>query len=331
MVSGARGKMRRREFLSLVGGAAAWPLPGRAQQPGRNYRLGFVAPSMRNDPPIVAFFDELRRAGFVEGQNLAILPGGFGISFDRNAEVAATMVKAAPDVIACDANAARIVKELTRTIPTIIMGEDILADGMVDSFSRPGANITGISIMSPELNGKRQDLLLDAVPHARHIATLVDANNIRPVPLQQYKDAARNRGVEVSMVEAKAAQEIGPAIERAKAAGAQALNVLATPLFGSYQNRGIVLKQVEATRLPAIYQWPDMAEDGGFMAYGPNFVDLYRQRARMVLKVLRGAKPADIPVEQPTRFDLVVNLKTAKAIGHEIPAGLVLRADKLIE
>jgi putative tryptophan/tyrosine transport system substrate-binding protein len=107
--------------------------------------------------------------------------------------------------------------------------------------------------------------------------------------------------------------------------------VLATPLFGSYQTRGIVLERVAALRLPAIYQWPDMAEQGGLMAYGPSFVELYRQRARMVIKVLRGTKPADIPVEQPTRFELVINLKAAKAIGHEIPAGLVLRADKLVE
>ena len=185
--------------------------------------------------------------------------------------------------------------------------------------------------MSPELNGKRQDLLLEAVPQARHVAALVDANLVQPERLQQYKDAARNRGVELSLIEVKTPQEIGPAIERAKAVGANALNVLATPLFGSYQNRGAVFQKVAAMRLPAIYQWPDMAEDGGFMAYGPSFIDLYRQRARMVLKVLVGANPSDIPVEQPTRFDLVLNLKIAKAIGHEIPAGLVLRADKLIE
>jgi putative ABC transport system substrate-binding protein len=325
--------MKRRDFLGLMGGvaAAAWTRPLFAQQARRNYRLGVATPSGRDNPPIAAFFDELRRAGFIEGQNLTVIAGGFNTSFDRNAEVAAAVVKAAPDAIISDANPARIIKQLTRTIPTIIMGEDILADGLVDSLARPGANVTGISIMSPDLDGKRQDLLLDAVPRARHIAALVDANTMRPTRLQQYKDAARSRGVELSLIEAKTPQDIAAAIERAKTIGAEALNVLATPLFGSYQNRGIVFRQVAAMRMPAIYQWPEMAEDGGFMAYGPSFIDLYRQRARMVVKVLRGTQPADIPVEQPTRFDLVVNLKAAKAIGRDIPAGLVLRADRLIE
>jgi len=288
--------MKRREFLSLIGGAAAWPLPGNAQQTGRNYRIGFVTPSLRDTPPIHAFFDELRRAGFVEGRNLSLVPGGFGVRVDQYAEASGVVVKAAPDLIVCDASPARIIKQLTPTIPLLVMGEDILADRLVDSLSRPGGSITGISIMSPELNGKRQDLLLDAVPNARHIAALVDPNLAQPERLQQYKDAARNRGVELSVIEAKTPQEIGPAIERAKAVGANALNVLATPLFGSYQNRGTLFQKVAAMRLPAIYQWPEMAEDGGLMAYGPSFVDLYRQRARMVLKVLTGVKPSDIPV-----------------------------------
>jgi putative ABC transport system substrate-binding protein len=323
--------MRRRDFLAGFGAATAWPLAALAQQASRNYRLAFVAPSGRDDPPIIAFFEELRRAGFIEGQNLTVVAGGFRVSFDRNAEVSAAVIKAAPDVIACDAAAGRIIKQLTQSIPIVVMGEDILGDGLVDSLSRPGGNVTGISIMSPELDGKRQDLLLDAVPQARHIAALVDANIMQRERLQLYKDAARRRGVELSLIEAKTRQEIEPAIERAKSGGAEALNVLATPLFASYQNRRIVLQHIAAMRLPAIYQWPDMAEDGGFMAYGPSFIELYRQRARMVVKVLLGAKPADIPAEQPTRFDLVLNLKTAKTIDREIPAGLVLRADRLIE
>ena len=133
------------------------------------------------------------------------------------------------------------------------------------------------------------------------------------------------------MITVSAPHEIWPAIDGAKASGVEALNVLATPLFGSYQTRGLVLQRAAALRLPAIYQWPDMAEEGGLMAYGPSFIELYRQRARMVVKVLRGAKPFDIPVEQPTRFEFVINLKAAKSIGHEIPAGLVLRADRLVE
>ena len=327
----AGADMRRRDFISMVGGAAAWPLGAHAQERGRTYRLGILAPSGREAPPIVAFFDELHRSGFIEGQNLTVIPGGLGISADQNSELSTALVRAAPDAIATDASAARILKQLTRAIPIVAMGEDIVEEGLVASLARPDANITGISILSPELDGKRQDLLMEAVPGARHIAALVDAKTARSQRLQQYKNAARARGVELSVIAVDGPQEIVPAIDGAKAAGVEALNVLATPLFGSYRTRGIVLQRVAALRLPAIYQWPDMAEEGGLMAYGPSFVELYRQRARMVVKVLLGTKPADIPVEQPTRFELVVNLKTAQAIGHEIPAGLVLRADKLIE
>ena len=327
--------MRRRDFIGLVGSAAAvsalCPFTAQAQQSGRIYRLGVLAPSGREAPPIVAFFDELRRSGFVEGQNLSVIPGGFGIGNEQVAELSAAMVRASPDAIAADASAARVLKPLTQSIPIVTMGEDIIQDGLVASLARPEGNITGISILSPELDGKRQDLLMEAVPRARRVAALADARTMQPQRVQQYKDAAQARGIEVSVVAVAAPHEIATAIDGAKAAGAEALNVLAGPLFGSYQTRGIVLQHVAAARLPAIYQWPDMADEGGLMAYGPNFVELYRQRARMVAKVLLGTKPADIPSEQPTRFEFVINLKTARAIGHEIPAGLVLRADRLVE
>ena len=324
------GIIKRREFMTVLASAMTWSVMSHAQQAGRTYRLGVLAPSGREAPPIVAFFDELRRAGFIEGENLAVIPG-FGISENQYSKLATALVNAAPDAITSDAGAARILKQLTRTIPIVAMGEDILADGLVASLARPGGNITGISILSPELNGKRQDLLLEAVPGARRMAALADARSMQSQPLQQFQNAAQSRGVEFSVVAVNGPHEIVSAIDGAKASGVEAVNVLAGPLFGSYQTRGIVLRHLAALRLPAIYQWPDMAEEGGLMAYGPSFTDLYRLRARMVAKVLLGTKPADIPAEQPTRFELVVNLKTAKAIGHEIPAGLVLRADKVIE
>lgn len=323
--------MQRREFIAVLGSAAVWPLAARAQEIGRHYRLGILAPSGREAPPIVGFFDELRRVGFIEGKNLTVIPGGFGIRGDKVAELSVALVQAAPDAIACDASAARILKNLTSTIPIVAMGEDLLEDGLVASLARPGGNITGVSILSPELNGKRQDFLMEAVPGARRIAALADAKTIQLQRLQQYKDAARARGVELSIITVDGPQDIVPAIDGAKASGIQALNVLATPLFASYQSRGIVLQRIAVTRLPAIYQWPDMTDDGGLMGYGPSFTELYRQRARMIVKVLLGTRPADIPVEQPTRFDFVINLKTAKTIGLEIPVALVLRADRLIE
>jgi putative ABC transport system substrate-binding protein len=241
--------------------------------------------------------------------------------------VAAAIVRAGPDAIVTGYT--RAVQEATRTIPIIGMSEDMVAEGLVASLARPGGNTTGISILSPELNGKRQGLLMEAVPGARRMAALADSNVAPPRHLQALHDAARVRGLELSVFAIDKREEIVPAINAAKAAGAEALNFLATPLFSV--NRRLVFERAAALRLPAVYQWPEMAEQGGLMAYGSRFTEIHRQRARMVVKVLRGGKPADIPVEQPTHFELAINLQAAKAIGHEVPAALVLRADKVIE
>jgi putative tryptophan/tyrosine transport system substrate-binding protein len=326
--------MRRREFLYAIGAATAWPLAARAQQPGRVYRLGIMVPSSRQSPANVAFFDELRLNGFIEGQNLVVIDGSFDDRNDQLAEQAVAMVQAVPDAIVASPMQLRALQSTTRTVPLIGMTEDMVAEKFVASLARPGGNITGISILSPELNGKRQDLLIEAVPGARRMTVLADSNVTPPRDLQALQDAARRRGVELSVLSVARFEDVVPGINGAKATGAEALNILASPLFGGGpggRNNRIVMESVAAVRIPAIYQWPESAEEGGFAAYGPSFVQMFRQRARIVVKVLRGAKPADLPVEQPTRFELVINLKTAKAIGHEIPAGLVLRADKLIE
>jgi len=326
--------MTRRELMSLVVGAAAWPLAARAQEPGRTYRLGFLMPAGRQTAAVVAMFDELRLNGFVEGKNLALLPEGFEVNYDHLAERAAAVVNAAPDaIIAGPELPLRALQAVTRTVPLIGMSEDMVGEGLVASLARPGGNITGISLLSPELDGKRQDILIEAVPGARRIAAMADSNVTPPYHLQVLQHAARSRGVELSVFGVGGPEEIIPAIDAAKAAGAEALNFLATPLFSvpGSRNNDVVLERVATVRLPAIFQWPETAEAGALAAYGPRFADVYRQRARMVAKILRGTRPADIPVEQPTRFELVVNVKAAKAIGHEVPAGLVLRADKVIE
>jgi ABC-type uncharacterized transport system substrate-binding protein len=213
------------------------------------------------------------------------------------------------------------------------MSEDMVAEGLVASLARLGGNITGISLLSPELDGKRQDILIEAVPGARRIGAMADASAAPPYHLQALEHAARSRGVELSIFRVGGPQEIVSAIDAAKASGAEALNFLATPLFavpGSQNNR-IVLDRVAAVRLPSIFQFPEDAEAGALAGYGPRFTDLYRQRARIAVQALRGAKPADIPVQQPDKFELVINLKAAKAIGVEVPATLVARADKLID
>jgi putative tryptophan/tyrosine transport system substrate-binding protein len=326
--------VKRRTFIALLGSAAAWPLAAQAQEPGRTYRVGFLNPSPRHTPPMLALFDELRLNGFIEGQNLLVLPGGFEVGNDHLAELAAALVKAAPDaIVAGPALVLRAVQSVTRTIPIIGMTEDMVAEGLAASFARPGGNITGISLLSPELDGKRQEMLIGAVSGARRIAAMADSNATPPHHLQALQHASRSRGVELSTFSVGRPEEITSAIDAAKASGAEALNFLASPLFsvpGTQTNR-IVLDRIAVVRLPSIFQWPETAEAGALAGYGPRFTDMYRQRARMVVKILRGASPADIPVEQPVRFELVINLRAAKAIGHEVPADLVLRADEVIE
>jgi putative tryptophan/tyrosine transport system substrate-binding protein len=323
--------MNRRKFIALIWGAAvARPFAARAQEAGRTYRIGFLLPAPREAPAVVALFDELRLNGFIEGQNLTVLPGGFGVPNDQIARVAESLVAASPDVINAGPELPlRALQKLTRMIPLIGLSEDMVGTGLVESLARPGGNITGISLLSPELDGKRQELLIEAVPGVRKIAILADANVTEPAHLRELQDAAHARGIEALVRGVEKRGDVISAISDAKTSGAQAINFLATPMFSV--NAADFIRHVTSLNLPSIYQWPEDAEDGALIAYGPRYLEMYRERARMAVKVLRGAKPADIPVEQPALFELVINLKTAKVIGQDVPSGLLQRADKVIE
>jgi putative ABC transport system substrate-binding protein len=206
----------------------------------------------------------------------------------------------------------------------------MVGSGLVASMAHPGGNTTGISLLATELDGKRQEMLTEIVPGARHIAALADSNTTAPRRLQALQDAARARGIELSVHRVAKAEEIGDVIDAIKAAGAQALNVLASPLL--YAQRRLIIERTAALRLPAIYQWPETAEEGGLAGYGPRILQLYRDiYSRQLVKLLKGAKPAEIPVEQPTKFELIINLKTAKALGVTVPQALLARADEVIE
>ena len=324
--------MRRRDFMTLFGGTAlAWPVAARAQEAGRTYHLGCVSGSPRNAPFAVAMVDELRRLGFIEGQNLTIDWRSYGQRIDLIPEFAAELVKAHVDVIyAAGVTAIRAVQRATATIPILGVADDMVGLGLVNSLARPGGNTTGVSILAADLDGKRQEILIDAVPGLRRMATIADSDATGSSQLQALQDAAHARGVELSIHRIAKAEEITAAIDAAKASGAAALNVLSSPFL--YSNRGIIMERVAALGLPAIYQFPEEAEEGGFVAYGPRLVQIFRELiARQIVKVLRGVKPADLPIEQPIKFELVINLKSAKALGLEVPSHLLQLADEVID
>jgi putative ABC transport system substrate-binding protein len=324
--------MRRREFIALMGASVAWPFAAMAQQPGRTYRLGCLWVFPRDAPITIAFFDELRRRGFIEGQNLTVEFRVYGLHVDLIAQYAAELVRAQPDVIHVGGgDAIRALQHATKAIPILGIADDMVGEGLVDSLARPNGNTTGVSILATELDGKRQEILIEAVPGLRRMAALADANNTTSAKLDALQGAARARNIELSIYRVAKGEEIAAAIDVAKTSGAAALNVLASPMLDA--NHKLIMDRVAALRLPAMYQWPELAEEGGFAGYGPRLIDVLRdlQAGRQLVQLLRGTKVADIPVEQPTKFELVINLKTANAMGVTVPATLVARADKVIE
>ena len=323
--------MRRREFIALMGASVAWPFTAMAQQAGRTYRVGGLAASPRNTLAFDGMLDELRRFGFIEGQNLRIDWRSYALHIDLIPEFAAELVKSKVDVIFVSGDAGiRAAQQATATIPILGITQDMVGQGLVNSLARPGGNTTGVSVLATELDGKRQEILIEAVPGLHRMAVLADSKATRSTQLQVLQDAARARSVEVSIHRVASGEEITATIDTAKASGAAAINVLSSPLL--YGNRQLIIDRVAALRLPAIYPWVEEGEEGGFLAYGPRIVQIFRELlAQQLVKLLRGVKPADIPIEQPTKFELVINLKTANALGITVPATLVARADKVIE
>jgi len=320
-----------RRLVLVAAAALLLPRAARGQEPGRTYRLGGLSPIPRDAPPYVALLDALRRLGFIEGQNLTVDPRGYGLRVEQFPEVAAELVKAQVDVILATGDAAiRAAQKATATIPILGSTDDMVGSGLVSSLARPGGNPTGISLLATELDGKRQEFLIEIVPGARRTAALADSNTTASRQLQALQDAARARSIELSIHRIAAPDEIIRAIDAAKEAGAQGLNVLASPLLNG--QRRLIIERAAALRLPAIYQWPETAEEGGLAGYGPRVVELYRDvLSRQLVKLLKGAKPADLPVEQPTTFELVINLKTAQALGLALPPSILDQADEVIE
>jgi putative ABC transport system substrate-binding protein len=314
-----------------MGASVTWPFAALAQQPGRTYRLGCLLVSPRDAPILVAFFGELRRRGFIEGQNLTVEYRAYELHPDLISQYAAELVNARVDVITTSGDEAiRALQDATKTIPIVAMADDMLGYGYVNSLARPDGNTTGASILAGEVDGKRQDILIEAVPGLRLMAVLADVYYANAAKLDALQEAARTHGIEFSIHRVARGEEIAAAIDSAQASGATALNILASPLF--FAHRHLIMERAAALRLPAIYFLPEMAEEGGFAAYGPRNYQLFTEVIlQQIIKLFRGTKVREIPVEQATKFELVVNLKTANAMGVTVPEFLLARADKVIE
>jgi putative tryptophan/tyrosine transport system substrate-binding protein len=267
--------MRRREFIALMGASVAWPFAAMAQQAGRTYRLGFLVLVPRDDAPANPhFFDELRRLGFVEGQNLTVEYRAYGLHPDLVSQHAAELINARVDVIAAvGEEAVRALQQATKTIPIVAIGGDLLGSGLVTSLARPDGNTTGVSILVPEADGKRQDILIEAVPGLHRMAVLTDVNVTSAAKLDALQKAARAHNIEFSIHRVARGEEVAAAIDSAQASGSKALNILWTPLF--YANRHLIMERAVAGRLPTIYLFPEDAEKGGFAAYGARINQLY--------------------------------------------------------
>ena len=325
--------MKRREFITILSGAAAgWPLAARGQQAAKLPTIGFLGastpPSM--SPWTAAFVQRLRELGWIEGRTVAIEYRWAEGRSERYAEIAAELVRLKVDVIVTAGGAVVAVKQATSVIPIVFaVVNDPVGSGLVASLARPGGNVTGLSLQSSDLAGKRLELLREVVPGLRRLAIMANAGYpAAALEMGEVQATARTLGFDVVTFEIRRTEDIAPAFE-AFTGRAEALYVVSDPLVGTHRisNNTLAL----GARLPTIHGNREHVETGGLMSYGPNFPDLYRRAADYVDKILRGAKPADLPVEQPTKFDLVINLKTAKTLGLEISPTLLGRADEVIE
>jgi len=319
----------RREFITLLGGAAVWPLAARAQQVARLPTIGFFSPNTRSvaSPWTAAFVERLHEVGWIEGRTIAIeYRWGEGRG-DRTAEVISEFVRLNPDVIVTHGQSNIVAaKEATSAIPIVFaLATDPVASGFVASLARPGGNATGLSIQGTDLVGKRLELLREVVPSLRRLAIMSDFRNPE---MAEAEAAARMLGLEVTTLPLLKPEDITPAFGTLKGT-ADALYVGADPLVNSSRVRINILAL--GARLPTMHGFREAVEVGALLSYGPNFADLFRRAADYVDKILRGMKPAELPVEQPTRFDLVINLTTATALGLTIPEAFLLRADEVIE
>src|SRR5262249_32782743 len=309
----------------------AWPVAARAQQPALP-TIGFLGASTPSDWSrwVSAFVERLRELGWNEGRTIAIEYRWAEGQSERYREIAAEVVRRKVDVIVTVGSAVAATKQQTSVIPIVFAAaNDPLSTGLVASLSRPGGNVTGLSIQAPELAGKRVQLLREAIPGLRRLAIMGNAGYPAAVlEMNEMQGAARTLGLDVTRLEIRRAEDIWPAVAALKGS-ASALYTCADSLISANHSR--INAFALAVQLPTLHYTREYVEPDGLMSYGPNYPDLFRRAADYVDKILKGAKPADLPVQQPTKFELVINTKTAKALGFEVPAAVLARADEVIE
>jgi putative tryptophan/tyrosine transport system substrate-binding protein len=327
--------MRRREFITLLGGvAAAWPLAVHAQQPGKLPTIGFLGPNTRSDATewVVAFVRRLRELGWIEGRTITIEYRWVEGRTERFAEIAAEFVRLNVNVVVTSGTpAVMALQQATSVIPIVFAtAGDPVSIGLVASLARPGGNTTGLATLGDDIAGKRVELLRDVTPRLARLAIMGNVSNpFTVLEMAQVRAAASTLGLDVVTLEIRRAQDIAEAFE-ALDGRADALYVC-TDAALIHTNRIRINASALRERLPTMHGSRTYIEGGGLMSYGPNFPDMGRRASEIVDKILRGANPADIPVEQPAKFDLIINLTTAKALGLDVPATLLARADEVIE
>jgi len=324
--------MRRREFITLLGGAAAaWPLAARAQQGGKTYTVGYFSAGSP-DPLQDVLTDALRELGWVEGKNVAFERRYAENRLERLPELAADLVRLKVDVIVGPGTLAPLAaKGASSTIPIVMTSAgDPLGSGLVASLARPGGNVTGMSLMVPDLGGKRLELLKEVMPRLARVAVLWNAvNPYSTIVFKETEAAGRKLGIEVRSLEVRGPDDFDGAFEAARRQHPGALVTVEDPL--TFNHRKLIADFAAGQRLPSLSGPKEFVAAGGLVSYGTNLADLLRRAAGYVDKIFKGATPADLPVQQPTKFELVINLKTARAIGLEIPPTLLARADEVIE
>jgi putative tryptophan/tyrosine transport system substrate-binding protein len=303
------------------------PTVALAQEAGRTYRIGTVVTVPLTDMTIATVLEELKGLGFVEGKNLVVDPRGLSLRPDQMAAVARQLAEAKVDLFLTGGGlATKAAQAASSTIPILSITDDMVGEGVVSSLTNRVGNTTGISILAAELDGKRQEILIELLPNAKKLAMLSDVTGEQ---LGAMQTRARSGGIDVAILRVAKPDDIELALKQARAEGAAAINILASPFLFAMRQR--IFAAATELGLGTMYQWTEGIREGALAAYGPSLNETFRQRGRQVAKVLRGAKPTDLPIEQPTTVKLALNLKLAGQLGIAIPPAVLQRADEVIE